>query len=89
MAEIKIKTDNLNMEIGNLRALGQKINASNIKCPGVVGGGSSVQEVENIGRIYQTIHAQLAALVLNTVSFMENVNTSYQSSDNKASGGFK
>ena len=61
------------MEIGNLRALEQKINATNIKCPGVVGGGSSIQELENIGKMYQTIHTQLAALVLSTVSFMENV----------------
>jgi len=89
MGEIKIKTSNLSTEIGNLRALNQKISSSCIKCPAVVGGGTSIQEIENIGKTYRKMHNQFGTLVSSTISFMENVNNSYKSSDNKASGGFR
>ena len=49
MGEILINTDSLAAEIGRLYTLGAKIAASSIACPAVVGGGSSVQEIENLG----------------------------------------
>lgn len=88
MSEIKIKNDALSTEISNLRNLNTKIRSSNIKCPTVVGGGTSIQQIENIGKSYQQMHKQLEMLVSSTVSFMENINNSYKSSDKKASKVF-
>ena len=78
MPEIRIKDDALNTEVNNLRNLNKRIGASNIKCPTVVGGGSSIEQIENIGKSYQQMHKQLEMLVSSTISFMENINNSYK-----------
>lgn len=88
MKEIKINSNNLTAEIQKLEELKNSINNSNISCPATVGGGTSIQELENIGKLYKSLHNQLGILVSSTASFMENVNQSYQSSDNKAAKGF-
>ena len=88
MGEILINTDSLAAEIGMLYTLGAKIAASSIACPAVVGGGSSVQEIENLGKNFQSIHNSVSVLVANTVSFMENVKASYQKNDSNAAKNY-
>lgn len=88
MAEIKINTGNLTAEIGKLKELKNSINNTNILCPATVGGGTSIQELEDIGKLYKSLHNQFGILVSSTASFMENVNQSYQSGDNKAAARF-
>lgn len=88
MGEILINTDNLVSEIGRLHTLSTKIAASSIACPAVVGGGSSIQEIEALGKKFQSIHNSLSVLVANTVSFMENVKASYQRNDSNAAKNY-
>lgn len=89
MAEIKINSANLDVEIVRLRILKQKIASSANNCPSVVGGGTTIQEIEKLGNKYKLLHEKVELLVDNTISFMNNVNSSYIASDEKSSTGFK
>ena len=89
MAEIKINIANLSSEIENLKNLKIQIDNSNIACPNTIGGGTTVTELEEIGRLYKQIHSDFGQLVFNTALFMENIKTSYQESDQKAAINFK
>lgn len=89
MAEIKVNSNNLSFEINKLRVLKQKIAAAAQNSPSVIGGGTTIQEIQNIGNKYVLLYDKVELLVDNTIAFMNNVNTSYVSSDKKASKHFK
>ncbi len=89
MAEININREELNAQIEKLKSLQTKISSSNISCPVVDGGGSTVQKLEDIGVKYKKMHSNVYELVSQTISFMENISQSYQKSDDKAASNFK
>lgn len=88
MSEIKINTVNLNIEILKLKILKKRIEDSNVKCPTVVGGGTSIQELENICNGYKLLHSKMLLLVSNTIAFMKNAGECYTDSDNMTAGIF-
>lgn len=83
MAEIKINIDNLEAEITKLKTLSESIASKKEKCPETVGGGSSIQQLENIGIAYGKIHEQIATLVANTADFMKSVRDETVKMDNQ------
>ena len=85
MAEIKIAVATLETKIGELRTLQGDIDNNTQKAPAVVGGGTSVSQLESIAAMHQTILSSLQLLVTNTISFMGNIKESYVESDDKAS----
>ncbi len=89
MGEISIKNDNLTIDIEKLKTLKSRVAASNIKPPAVVGDGTSIYEIEKIGKNYQDINEKIETLLSNTISFLENVKNSYQGNDNKAAKAYK
>ncbi|TGY39944.1 hypothetical protein E5347_16220 [Clostridium sartagoforme] len=85
MAEIKINIDSLESRIQELQTLERRISSNVTTSPQVVGGGSSVIELEKIADMYKTLNSSMLLLVTNTVSFMDNLKESYVGSDKKAS----
>lgn len=84
MAEIKIKVDALNDSITELKKLKSTCQDWDTTSPEIVGGGQTVSELESIAALYKSLNTHFIDLVLNTISFMENIKTSYESSDQKA-----
>ena len=85
MAEIKINIDSLESRIQELQTLERRISSNVTTSPQVVGGWSSVIELEKIADMYKTLNSSMLLLVTNTVSFMDNLKESYVGSDKKAS----
>lgn len=84
MAEIKIKINALNDSITELKNLKTACQDWETTCPETVGGGQTVNELESIAALYKSLNTHFIDLVSNTISFMENVKTSYESSDQEA-----
>lgn len=78
MSEIKINTEKLSNYIQELKDFEIKSFSS---CPEIVGGGNSIQMVENIENITKEIHCLLDTLISNTALFMQNLYDSYVSND--------
>ena len=76
MAEIKIKIDALESKIKELQTLQRRISSNVTTCPKVVGGGSSVNELEKIANTYKTLNSSMLLLVMNT-TLMDNLKESY------------
>lgn len=84
MAEIKINVNALNDAIARLKNLRTTCQNTKNKIPDTVGGGLMVNELESISSLYEELDSGFTNLVSNTISFMENVKTSYESGDKKA-----
>lgn len=87
MAEINVKITEINNAISKLKALHSKCNSRKTTPPSTVGGGKTVNELENIADIYKSLNRDFGELISNTISFLENVKDSYVSSDTKAAQG--
>lgn len=81
VAEIKVRIQELDSAIAKLKTLQVKCDNEKEKPPTVVGGGKSVNEIEEIGKMYLTLNSHTGTLISNTISFLSNVKTSYQTSD--------
>lgn len=83
MAEININIAEIDNAVAKLRNLQLAIN----NAPATVGGGNTVNELEEISEVYKKIDGNFIQLVLNTASFLENVKKSYASVDEKSLQG--
>lgn len=84
MAEIKIKSSEIDSAITRLKAIVTQATSSKTSPPSIVGGGQSVNELEAIAGVYKNIDSNLVTLVQNTISFLSNVEDSFVSNDQKA-----
>lgn len=84
MAEINVKITEINNEITKLQNLRTRCDSINTAVPSTVGGGQTVNELENIATVYKTMNRELGELISNTISFLQNVRDSYVFSDAKA-----
>lgn len=84
MAEIKIKINALNDSITELKNLKSTCQEWDTLSPEIVGGGQTVGELESIAKLYKSLNTHFIDLVSNTISFMENVKSSYEESDQNA-----
>lgn len=89
MAEIKVKISEINSAITKLQRLQSRCNSRNTTPPTTVGGGKTVNELEDIADVYKSLNTQFGVLVSNTISFLQNVKDSYVSSDTKAANKIK
>lgn len=89
MAEINIKITEIDNEITKLQGLQSKCDSRNVAPPATVGGGKTVNELEDIADVYKTLNRNFSELVSNTISFLQNVRNSYASSDAKAAQGIE
>lgn len=89
MSEIKINIENLDSEINKLKELEKKITTNKKKPIAVVGGGTTVANIEEIGNDYKNMEEKMETLVKNTISFMDNIKKSYVTSDKNAANTIK
>ena len=89
MSEIKIDVDSLESGINNLKELKSKISINKSNAPTVVGGGSTVDNIEKIGIDFKNIEDKMELLLQNTISLLNNIKSSYVSSDNNAAKTIK
>ena len=84
MAEIKVKVSEINSAITRLQGLQSRCNSRKTTPPATVGGGKTVNELEDIADVYKTLNTHFEDLITNTISFLQNVRDSYTDSDTKA-----
>ena len=84
MAEININIAELEDSIARLRSL--QTNAASAP-PATVGGGQTVNELENIADTYRALNRSLSELISNTIHFLDNIKESYMTSDQLAARG--
>lgn len=83
MAEIKINVSEINNAIAQLQSLKTEIDSCPA-APEIVGGGKTINELEDILQLYLDFNADLSGLVSNTIAFFQNVRDSYIESDEMA-----
>lgn len=84
MAEIKVKVSEINNAIIRLQGLQSRCSSRSTTPPATIGGGKTVNELEDIAHVYKTLNTQFETLLSNTISFLQNVRDSYTDSDTKA-----
>ena len=87
MAEINVNITEIDNAITKLHGLLEKNECATP--PVTVGGGKSVNELENIANTYMMLNKSFEDLISNTISFLQNVKDSYVSSDKKAAEGIQ
>ena len=81
MSEIKINIDNLEQEIICLRSLASNVSSNTTERPQVVGGGESIQALENLGLTFEQMKEQVVILVTETIAFMNGIKTTIEKQD--------
>lgn len=89
MSEINVNIVKLNSGIARMQRLQSKCSGTKTAKPATVGGGKTVNELENMAGTYEKLNVHLEKLLSNTTSFLENVRDSYISSDEKAGSAMK
>ena len=84
MAEINVKVSEINNAITRLEGLRSECRSIITTPPATIGGGKTVNELENIAVVYKELNTHFEDLITNTISFLRNVRDSYTSSDKKA-----
>lgn len=84
MAEINVNLTEIDNAITKLHELQSECNSRNTTPPATVGGGKTVNELEDIANIYKTLNTHFETLLSNTISFLQNVRDSYTASDTEA-----
>lgn len=87
--DMKPAVDSLESGINNLKELKSKISTNKSNAPTVVGGGSTVANIEKIGIDFKNIEDKMELLLQNTISLLNNIKSSYVSSDNNAAKTIK
>ena len=81
MSEIKININNLEQEIICLRSLASNVSSNKTERPQVVGGGESIQALENLGLTFEQMKEQVEILVTETIAFMNGIKTTIEKQD--------
>lgn len=81
MTEIDVKINLLNEGIAELLSLQRACDHSKSSPPGTEGGGKTVNELEEIGKIYGIMFDHFSELISSTVTFLETAKTGFITSD--------
>ena len=84
MSEIKINLTNLDSGISRFNTLARNWGANDTAPPVTVGGGTTVNEFEELAQVYKNLNDHMVTLASNTAAFLTDIKQSYQDSDQKA-----
>lgn len=84
MGIIKIDIACLNQAINKMNTYKKNWAANNTTAPTTVGGGKTVNELEEIAQLYKDLNKLMVTLASNTAEFLTDVKESYEESDRKA-----
>lgn len=87
MAEINIKVTEIDNAIEKLQSLQLRCSSIDTTSPITVGGGKTVNELENIATKFKIMNINLENFITNTISFLQNARDSYVASDVRAAEG--
>lgn len=87
MAEIKINIQSLNAAIEKLESLKRECQDYGNLSPETRGGGLTINELESLLEMYDTLDNSFIDLISNTISFMNNIKRSYEGADRDAYSG--
>ena len=84
MSEINVKIVELDNAITKLQGLQKKCTSRNTTPPTTVGGGKTINELEEIASIYKSLNTDFSGLISYTIAFMQKVKNYYLSADQKS-----
>ena len=84
MSEIKVNLESLDAAIARLNNLVANWQANPTTPPVTVGGGKTVNGLEELAQMYKELNDHMVLLASNTSAFFTNIRNSYQENDQKA-----
>lgn len=87
MAEIKVNIQSLDTAIKKLESLRNECQDYGNLPPKTNGGGLTINELESLLEMYDTLDICFIDLISNTISFMTNIKKSYKKADQNAYKG--
>lgn len=89
MATIDIKINTLESAINELKSVKQSCDGTKKTPPATVGGGKTVNELEEIGKLYQAMNGHLSAMIGSTISLLQKTKDGFQTDDKTAASEIK
>lgn len=89
MATIDIKINALESAINELKSVKQSCDGAKKIPPTTVGGGKTVNELEEIGKLYQTMNGHLSMMISSTISLLQKTKDGFQTDDKTAASKIK
>lgn len=89
MATIDIKINTLESAINELKSVKQSCDGAKKIPPTTVGGGKTVNELEEIGKLYQTMNGHLSMMISSTISLLQKTKDGFQTDDKMAASKIK
>ena len=83
MGELDIKLNPITTAINELNNLKRICDAAKKAPPTTVGGGKTVNELEEIGKQYQTINGHLSLMISSTIMLMKKTRNEFETSDKR------
>ncbi len=81
MGKINIDIEELDNSISKLETLKDNWLNNEVNPPEVVGGGGTVNELEEIAKLYVGLNIRMGGLISSTISFLKNTRQNYVESD--------
>lgn len=81
MGNIDVKIKEITNYINQLKKLKQTLDSSKKAPPSTVGGGQTVNELEEIGKMYQMLNTHLSSMIGSTISFLEVTRRGFETTD--------
>lgn len=81
---IKVDLLVLDNAIKRMASLTTKWSGNSTLPPVTVGGGKTVNELEEIAKLYQEMNNSMVSLAANTTAFLNSIKESYEESDRNA-----
>lgn len=89
MPEINVKIAPFDFAIMKLQQIQQSCSSAKTAPPATEGGGKTVQEMEEMGKLYNDMYDHFMELVSSSVLFLQKAKDGFVSSDMKAAAGMK
>lgn len=84
MRIINIDITCLGQAIKRMETFVKDWSSNDTRCPGTLGGGKTVNELEELAQIYKDLNNLMVSLASNTAEFLSDIKESYEESDRKA-----
>ena len=82
---ITLKLELISKAVSDLNTLKQECDGMQMSVPAIVGGGKTVNKLDEIARILYTMNQNLSSLISETSSYLQVVKTNFETADKNAS----
>lgn len=81
MSTINIKTQQIEKAISDLRIIQSTLSAAKKTPPPIVGGGKTVNQLEEIGKLYWGMNQHLSSMLESTVCMLKRTKEEFETND--------